>query len=84
GPAARAAVAPLDADADEPIRAALRSAGVAWELLAAVYEPVGGTPVARLRIALDGSAEARAAARSALAAAGADPQAPRSAEEAIA
>jgi len=85
GEAARAAVAPLDADADEPIRAALRAAGVAWELLAAVYEPVGGTPVARLRVALDGSQEARAAARRALADAGANPQAPRPAtEEAIA
>ncbi|ADB48706.1 methionine ABC transporter ATP-binding protein [Conexibacter woesei] len=76
GDAARGVVAPLDAAADEPVRAALRAADVRYDVLAAVYEPVGGRPVARLRLALAGTADARAGARRALAAAGANPQQP--------
>ncbi|MDW5597042.1 ATP-binding cassette domain-containing protein [Conexibacter stalactiti] len=59
-------------DADDPLRAR----GVAVELLAAAYEPVGGEPVARLRVALRGPVEQRAADRAALTAAGAHPHEP--------
>lgn len=58
----------------------LRASGVAVELLAAAYEPVGGAPVARLRVALRGPAEQRAADRAALTAAGAHPQVPSAPE----
>lgn len=77
GAAARHAVGPGAGSGDDPLHAALRAReDVGWELLAATFEPVGGEPVARLRIALDGPADARRALRAALAAAGAHPHEP--------